>query len=1409
VTRSAADVRNEFLDFFRRHGHEIVPGSPLVPYDDPTLLFTNAGMNQFKDVFLATGTRPYSRAADTQPCIRAGGKHNDLDDVGHDTYHHTFFEMLGNWSFGDYFKKEAIEWAWELLTKVWGLDKTRLHATYFGGSGSAGVPPAKQGNTGVPPAANLEPDLEARDLWTEVTDIDPAHVHPGSVKDNFWEMGETGPCGPCSEIHIDLTPDKSGTELVNAGDPRVIEIWNLVFIQFNRSPDGKLTPLPAKHVDTGMGFERVCALLQGKSSNYDTDVFTPIFQAIRDVTGAPPYRGTLPDPSRDREGAEDIPSRDREGADGIPNRDREGADGIPNRDRKEAEGIPSRDRKEAEGIPNRDREGAESGAPAAYLISFHTYGTWLHGRDEGSVDPEHNVPRTPFLDPDERREREEFARLKHEPMVLDDARRDAVADAIREVVAHRGWTLHALHVRTNHVHVVVSGPAPPERVMNDFKSYATRRMVERGTLPAGTKAWARHGSTRYLWREDELRGACEYVLEGQGAELPGARSAETPLPYGRGSEEGGSLPYGRGSDQRPRPTHDQLMIDTSYRVIADHIRCLTFALTEGAVPDREGRGYVLRRILRRAVRYGWQYFNVHEPFLYKLVPAVVETLGDAFPKLRENPDRIAEIIHDEEESFDRTLDRGIALFEEAAACAFGRQMAKESGWRFRKAGPISVDDRGVPNRWTLWFQKGLKGRDEILMDLSRDTIDRKVKEVPVVSGEDAFKLHDTYGFPIDLTEIMAAERGLRVDIGEYERLMDQARELARAGVREGEDAFFEEWRPQAVPVADDSPKYAPNLRCETTIRMLQVYRQDKDAQVAAGTVRIDSGQVSITTHNVARVGAAVAVVTDRTCFYPESGGQVSDTGTVRTESGEVLITRLRGSGIHCGYVTSGEIRVGQRCVLEVDTKRRALTMKNHTATHVMNWALREVLGEHVQQKGSLVDPEKTRFDFSHPKPMTPEQIERVEALVNERIGENLPVYADYRPTDEARRINGLRAVFGEKYPDPVRVVASGVPIEDLVQNPDSPEWRRYPIELCGGTHCKSTGEIEHFAIVSEEAVAKGIRRVVGITGDTARRAIEAGTDLLQRADALRRAGLARRDVAAGPRTGRSDRLKTGPTPVAAGGSPADQSRDRKGAAAGADSHTDPGAREDSRTSEEEDTAQGAVAHRPVDFAAQVAELQKAADEATMRVVDRVKLRAAIGELQQLIRKQQRKQAAEALDVVNARIDELLRSPTKIGETTVVVAEMPDVPIDQLKNGADRIKQKCKSAAVLFGVMQEATERPFDPAQGRLCDEATKGNAGGPPAATTGSAGVPPAESEPEAQARDKRSGGKALLLAAMTPDLVKKGLKAGDLVKHLAPLIDGRGGGPPTMAQAGGKDPSNLPAALEAGREWINDELRR
>ncbi|MEZ4652770.1 MAG: alanine--tRNA ligase [Candidatus Eisenbacteria bacterium] len=769
---SSHQIRRQFLDFFRDKAHTIVPSAPVVPHDDPTLLFTNAGMNQFKDVFLGTGTRDYSRAADSQKCIRAGGKHNDLDDVGQDTYHHTFFEMLGNWSFGDYFKKEAIAWAWELLTEVWGVDKTRLYATYFEGDA----------------AETLDPDSEARRLWAEVTDIDPSHIVPGNKKDNFWEMGETGPCGPCTEIHVDLTPDRSGGALVNAGDARVIEIWNLVFIQYNRGSDGRLTSLPAKHVDTGMGFERITALLQGKSSNYDTDIFTPLFDAIRERTGAPAYGGRLP------------------------------------------------------------------GAA---------------GRHSGDA---------------------------------------------------------------------------------------------------------------------------------------------------------------------------AVLVDTSYRVIADHLRTLTFALTDGAVISNEGRGYVLRRILRRAVRYARQYLDVHEPFLADLVPALVGHMKEAFPELEQaqrgrNVAAVQSVLREEEEAFGRTLDRGMKLFADAAEMGAARSR---------------------------------------------------------ISASDAFKLHDTYGFPIDLTEQMASERGFTVDTEGYETLMEEARERARSAGTVATD--FDRNIVDPLPRTDDAPKYE---RAPVSAKLIGFVR---DGHL------VSEGGVP--------AGATVALLLDRTPFYGEQGGQIGDRGRILSPPGDggtkagffrVRDTQTFGEAVlHIGQLDDGAFAVGDAVIAEVESEHRPLTMKNHTVTHMLNWALREVLGDDVKQKGSLVDSEKTRFDLSHPRPITSEELERVESLVNRTIEQALPVHVAYVPQESALRVRTLRAVFGEKYPDPVRVVSVGAAVNELLDAPDDPRWMQFAVEFCGGTHLSNSAEAQSFAIVSEEGVAKGVRRVVGVTADLARAAHANGRRLREECGRLQR-----------------------------------------------------------------------------------------------------------------------------------------------------------------------------------------------------------------------------------------------------------------------------------------------------------------
>ena len=671
---SSTEIRQQFIDFFcKKHGHTNIASSPVVPHDDPTLLFANAGMNQFKPYFLGTEKPPHKRVANTQKCIRAGGKHNDLDDVGKDTYHHTFFEMLGNWSFGDYFKAEAIAWAWELLTEVWKLDKTRLHVTVFEGDNDAKIPR----------------DDEAAGYW-EAVGVPKAQIHLGNKKDNFWEMGNTGPCGPCTEVHIDRTPDKTGGPLVNGGTDKVIEIWNLVFIQFNRNEDQSLTPLPAQHVDTGMGFERICSVLQGKNSNYDTDVFTPIFDAIQKVTKAPePYTGIL----------------------------------------------------------------------------------------------------------------------------------------------------------------------------------------------------------------ENLK-------------------------------------------------------DTAYRVIGDHIRTLTFALTDGAVIGNLGRDYVLKRILRRAERYGVQVLGTTEPFLHMLVPTVVESFSGAFPELKRDPQRVRDLIYDEEVAFLSTLKRGIKLFDKIAA-----DMAKTG---------------------------------------------RKV-----VNGEEAFKLHDTYGVIIDITLQMAQERGLTVDVPGFEKAMEEAQKKSS----EGGKKFAVTAVKGDLPPTDDSPKF------QFTPVLAKVLGWVKDHEV------VRSGKLT--------AGEEVALLLDRTNFYGEQGGQVGDTGTIRKASGgrkspdssdadfEVTDSqRLGDTVLHVGILHDGELAIGDTVELVQGTIRRVDIMRNHTATHLLNLALKQVLGSHVEQKGSLVDEQKTRFDFSHDKPIPPEQLREIERRVNRQVVMDQPVTAIEMPLAKAKELPGVRAVFGEKYPDP-------------------------------------------------------------------------------------------------------------------------------------------------------------------------------------------------------------------------------------------------------------------------------------------------------------------------------------------------------------------------------------------------------
>jgi alanyl-tRNA synthetase len=769
---TSQQIRQQFIDFFvQKHGHTFVASSPVVPHDDPTLMFTNAGMNQFKPIFLGQEKRDYTRAANTQKCIRAGGKHNDLDDVGRSRRHHTFFEMLGNWSFGDYFKRGAIEMAWELLTKVWKLDPTRLHVSCYEGNPALGIPR----------------DTEAADLWKQIAGLPDDHIHYFG-KDNFWEMGDTGPCGPCTEIYIDRTEDKSGGPQVNGEDPRVMEIWNLVFIQYNRDASGKLTTLPAQHVDTGMGLERICQVIQNKTDNYGTDLWTPLFDAISEISNLK-YTGLFP--------------------------------------------------------------------------------------PTNAADP--------------------------------------VAEA----------------------------------------------------------------------------------------------------------------------------ANPQLRYDIAFRVVADHVRCLTFALTDGAVPSNEGRGYVLRRILRRAVRFGRQQLGLNEPFMHKLVPVIVDSMGDAFPELKKNPKNVVELVKDEEVSFGKTLDRGILLFEEA------------------------------------W------GRAAILATKLPGAFKR------TISAEDAFKLHDTYGFPIDLTRIMAEERGMSVDIAGYEKLMEQAKELARSGGK-GEASKLTDLTPDAlsqlaqtgVKPTDDKPKFNHD---PIQAKVMAIWNGD-DLGLSPASVFEDE---------------QLAIILDKTNFYAEMGGQVGDTGVLASASTVFKVETTKTIGgytLHIGRLESGKIQAGQTITATVSTARTA-TEKNHSTTHLANWALRETLGDGIQQKGSLVDPEKLRFDFSHGKALTDEELEKVESLVNQSIKKELKVYAEEAPQELALKINGLRAVFGEKYPPMVRVVSIGAPVKDLLTDPTNEKWRQFSIEFCGGTHTSTSADAQAFVITAEESVSKGIRRIVALTGRAASAALSAASQI--------------------------------------------------------------------------------------------------------------------------------------------------------------------------------------------------------------------------------------------------------------------------------------------------------------------------
>ncbi len=714
---TSAEIRSLFISFFQSKQHSIVPSAPIVVKDDPTLMFTNAGMNQFKEIFLGNVAVKYPRIADTQKCLRVSGKHNDLEEVGFDTYHHTMFEMLGNWSFGDYFKQEAIDWAWELLTDVYKIDKNRLYVTVYGGDASDG----------------LELDNEAFEFWKKHVPED--RILFGSKKDNFWEMGDSGPCGPCSEIHADIRDDSDrakvdGRTLVNSDHPQVIEIWNLVFIEFNRMANGNLVKLPAQHVDTGMGFERLCMVLQGVQSNYDTDVFQPLIAEIARLAGV------------------------------------------------------------------------------------------------------------------------------------------------------------------------------------------------------------------------------QY-----------------------------------GSDK---------MKDVSMRVIADHLRAVSFAIADGQLPSNTGAGYVIRRILRRAVRYGFTFLGVEEPFVYKLLTVLTNQMGSQFPELVSQNELVTKVIYEEEASFLRTLAHGIRKFEQ--------------------------------------YVKNHSG--EVLVD-----------------GDFAFELFDTYGFPIDLTKLLAKEKNLDVDFEQFQLKLEEQKNRSRKAA----EVAAGDW-----VIVDKNFVSTQFIGYEVTFGKSRIMRY---RQVAT------------------KKQTYFEIVLDQTPFYAESGGQVGDTGFISDADDKILIfNTLKENNLIVHLTESLPQNIENEFDVSVNVDRRQKIMANHSATHLMHAALRKVLGTHVEQKGSLVDDEKLRFDFSHFSKMTSEEIRKVESLVNEKIRENVAAQTlTDVPVDDAKKM-GTMALFGEKYGDYVRVVTF---------DPS------YSVELCGGTHIPASGQIGNFRIVSESAIAAGVRRLEAVTGFAAEMYVQNHFDQLQ------------------------------------------------------------------------------------------------------------------------------------------------------------------------------------------------------------------------------------------------------------------------------------------------------------------------
>jgi alanyl-tRNA synthetase len=1111
---TSAEIRQSFLDFFRDKKHTIVPSSSLLP-DAPNLLFTNAGMNQFVPIFLGQERPAFDppRVADTQKCIRAGGKHNDLEDVGLDTYHHTFFEMLGNWSFGDYFKKEAIEWAWKLVVERWKFPPERLYATVY--------------RPGLSEPADF--DQEAYDHWHRLFNaagLDPAvHIVDGNKKDNFWMMGDTGPCGPCSELHVDLTPrgDTRGS-LVNAGDSRCIEIWNLVFIQFNANPDGTFVPLPARHVDTGMGFERVTAIIQGTKnfsdfsgviSNYETDIFRPIFDQIERLSGKP-YASTLPK---------------------------------------------------------------------------------------------------------------------------------------------------------------TRGPAATE----------------------------------------------------------------------------------------------QEKIDVAFRVVADHIRTLSFAIADGIQPGNEGRGYVLRRILRRAVRYG-RSLGLREPFFYRLVDVLARTMGDVFPELLDNRPRIEETLQREEESFNRTLDRGLELFEREAARLSGRvgvspagegilpernlAGTRGAGYTRRRRLPhfeqpwaiyaltISTSDRRKlspasrsivldalrhfdNSRYTLiaacvmpdhlhillqpWIKEQNEDGEAVFWSLAelmhsiksftakevnkaegtkgtlwaQERFDRYVRgdrdlaekfiyiianpereglgaeypwvwtqedrsgkmpepagETPtlpetgapanMISGAFAFRLYDEQGFPLDLTELMARERGLTVDTDEFEKLMEEQRERARKAQKKS-----------VIEVTEAAEQPATNF--------LGYEHDHTGADVQA----------------ILQVGERKAVVLNNSVLYAEMGGQVGDQGEIVGATGSWKIADTRKSGNTWIHLIAGQEtpEIGEHVTVRIDRTRRSAIERHHTVTHLLHWALHEIVSRDATQKGSYVGPEKLTFDFSSAA-LTKPQVREVEKLVNEKIAEQAPVSWTEIPYTEAKERSDIMQFFGDKYGDRVRVVQIG----------GSPnELNGYSMELCGGTHVRTTGEIGSFRILSEGAIAAGVRRIEAVAGNAVREWVRA-------------------------EAGRQEERFT------------------------------------------------ALAKKKNDLAP-LAEL-KSAETADM--IESIDARAAqLEKLEAEVRDSEKASAKAAEACVQSRAATIANELAASDGASFRVARVPDADGKMLQAVTDALKTRFDGPIFLAG-----------------------------------------------------EKGGRVALIASVLTALTDR-FQAGKLIQQIAPLVGGKGGGRPELAQGGGTDATKIDAALAKAKEIL------